>query len=332
MTPSPLLAVGETVLTGFDRWGEFLLLVLVLLAFDLFVVHRKAHAVTLREAAGWSVFWVAVGLAFNGWVWWEYGHEAASLFFQAYITEKALSIDNLFIFLVIFGFFRVDPRYRHRVLFLGILGALVMRGLFIFLGVEIIHRFEPALYAFGAILLYTAWKLLRDTGEEFRPEESLVYRAACRILPLHPGYDEGRFLVRREGRILGTTLLLVVFVVEGSDVVFAVDSVPACIGITRDPFLVYTSNVFALLGLRALYFLVEGGLKTLPGLHVGLALVLAFVGVKIMLEPEPIGFHMDTRLSLGILVGLLAGSCGAAMAARRLRGAPGGEVPPDSPR
>ena len=309
---------ATTVTAGFDRWTEFLLLVVVLLAFDLFVVHRKAHAVPFREALGWSAFWIAVALGFNGWIWWEYGAENAALFFQAYVTEKALSVDNLFVFLVIFTFFKVDPKYRHRVLFYGILGALVLRAIFILAGIEILRHFQPAFYAFGALLLWTAWKLFRGAGEEFHPEKSWFYRLGRRVLPLVPEYEEGKFLVKRDGRIFGTTLLLVLFVVEGTDVVFALDSVPACIGITQDTFLVYTSNVFAILGLRALYFLVEGGLKAVPGLQTGLALVLAFIGCKMI--ADPLGFHVETRVSLVVLVALLVGSWAVASIARRGKG------------
>ncbi len=315
MPPAESAAAPEF---GLGLWAGFFALVIALLAFDLFVVHRKAHAVPFREAAGWSVFWIAVALGFNGWVWMSHGAEKASLFFQAYLTEKALSVDNLFVFLVIFTFFKVDPRYRHRVLFYGILGALLMRAAFILLGIEILNRFQPAFYLFGALLLWTAWKLFRGAGVEFHPERSWFYRLGRRVLPLVPEYEGARFLVRRDGRIVGTTLLLVLFVVEGTDVVFALDSVPACIGITRDPFIVYTSNVFAILGLRALYFLVEGGLKALPGLQTGLALVLAFIGLKMI--GEPLGIHVETRVSLGVLVALLVGSWAVASLVRRGRG------------
>ena len=309
---------------GFNYWLEFFGLVAVLLAFDLFVAHRKAHVIPFREALGWSVFWIALALGFNGWIWWEFGDRAASEFFTAYLTEKALSVDNLFVFVVLFNFFKVPPQYQHRVLFYGILGALVMRGVFIVLGIEILEAFQWTSVAFGLVLLFTAWKLLKSGGAEFEPEKSFFYKVGRRILPLVPRYEEGRFLVREGGRTYGTTLLLVLFVVEGTDVMFAVDSVPACLAISRDLFIVYTSNVFAILGLRALFFLLHGVLESIPGLQAGLSLVLAFVGLKMMaiyawprLHPSGEELHMDPRVSMLVIVGLLVVSWAAASLMRR---------------
>jgi tellurite resistance protein TerC len=307
----PLLASTA----GFDRWLEFLGVVIVLLAFDLFVVHRKPHAVSFREAAGWSIFWVGVALAFNGWVWWEYGRDKALDFFAAYVMEKSLSVDNLFVFVVLFGFFRVPADLRHRVLFFGIVGALVMRAIFIFVGIEILEAWKPSFYFFGAILLWSAWKLLHGGGD-FEPEKSWAYRAARKVLPLVPEYEGGKFLVKREGRTFGTNLLLVLFIVEATDVVFALDSVPAVIGITQDPFIVYTSNVFAILGLRALFFVLQGTLEAVPGLQAGLALVLAFVAVKMLMMPH-LDVHIPSAISLGVIVALLVGSWAVASAMRR---------------
>ena len=307
----PLL--GSTA--AFEHWLEFLGVVIVLLAFDLFVVHRKPHAVSFKEAAGWSVFWVAIALAFNGWVWWTYDGDVALQFFTAYVMEKSLSVDNLFVFVVLFSFFKVPPELRHRVLFFGIVGALLMRGIFIWAGIELLERWEWMFYVFGAILLLSAWKLMHGS-EDFDPEKSLAYRMARKVVPLVPEYDGGKFLVKRDGRTFGTNLLLVLLIVEATDVVFALDSVPAVIGITQDPFIVYTSNVFAILGLRALFFVLQGTLEAIPGLQAGLALVLAFVAVKMLMMPD-LDIHIPSLVSLGVIVGLLVGSWAVATLMRR---------------
>ena len=334
--PFPLLASSGQ---GFDRWAEFLGLVILLLCFDLFVVHRKAHVVPFREALRWSVFWIGLALLFNAWVWWDYaekegaeaGRRAAVDFLSAYVLEKSLSVDNLFIFVVLFNFFKVPPEYRHRVLFFGILGALVFRAVFIVVGIQLLAVFQPAFVLFGLLLLVTAWKLAKSGGTEFEPEKSFFYRLGHRVLPLVPRYEGGRFFVREGGKTLGTTLLLVLFVIEGTDIVFALDSVPACLGITQDMFIVYTSNVFAILGLRALFFLLQGVLESIPGLQAGLSLVLAFVGAKMILlyawpnahrvvpsiNPDGSPFHLPPEVSLGVIVVLLFGSWAVASLLRR---------------
>lgn len=339
MDPAFPLAPAAENAVGFDRWAAFLALVILLLAFDLLVVHRKAHAIPFREALGWSIFWIGLALAFNAWVWREYaaaegpaaGRDAAAKFLAAYVMEKSLSVDNLFVFVVLFNFFKVPQEFRHRVLFFGILGALVLRALFIVAGIQVLEAFKPSFVVFGLLLLFTAWKLAQHGGSEIDPERTLFYRLGRRILPLVPRYEGGRFLVKEGGRTVGTTLLLVLFVIEGTDVVFALDSVPACLGITQDMFLVYTSNVFAILGLRALFFLLQGVLESIPGLQAGLALVLAFVGGKMILiyawpnvhrllpavNPDGSEFHLDSMVSLAVIVGLLVGSWAVASLLRR---------------
>ncbi len=308
--PEAALTAGTA---GFDLWIEFIVLVLVLLGFDLFVVHRKAHVVSLREAAGWSVFWITLALGFNAWVGWKFGSVKAAEFLTAYVVEKLLSVDNLFIFVTLFAFFKVPGELRHRVLFYGILGALVMRGLFIWLGSEILHAFEPAFYVFGVILIWSAVKLFGEADPP-PPDQTLAYRVARRIFPMVPRYEGERFFVRENGRLVGTTLFLVLLVVEMTDLVFAVDSVPACLAISSDPFIVYSSNVFAILGLRALFFLLEGTLHRVAGLRAGLSLVLVFVGGKMMLVPH--GVKLNPWISLGVIAATLVGSWAVATGLR----------------
>ena len=339
MNPGNPLALLAASGPGFDRWAEFVGLVILLLCFDLFIVHRKAHVVPFKEALRWSVFWIGLALAFNAWVWWDYteqqgaeaGRKAALDFLSAYVLEKSLSVDNLFIFVVLFNFFKVPPEFRHRVLFFGILGALVFRAIFIVVGIELLAVFKPAFVFFGLLLLLTAWKLAKSGAGDFEPEKSFFFRLGHRLLPLVPRYEGGRFFVKEGGKTVGTTLLLVLFVIEGTDIVFALDSVPACLGITQDMFIVYTSNVFAILGLRALFFLLQGVLETIPGLQAGLSLVLAFVGGKMILiyawpnahrlipsvNPEGKDFHIDSMVSLGVIVALLVGSWAIATVLRR---------------
>jgi len=311
-----------------EAWAGFLLVVLVLLALDLFVVHRKAHAVPFREAAAWSVVWILLALAFNGWVWWRFGRGPALDFLQGYLVEEALSIDNLFVFLTIFSFFRVPADQRHRVLFWGILGALVMRGLFVWAGVELLQRFQWLFYLLGGFLVWTGFKLLTGEEAEFEPEKSFAFRAVRRVVPMVPEYERGRFLVRRDGRLLGTPLLLVLVLIEATDVVFAVDSVPAVLAITQEPFIVYTSNVFAILGLRALFFVLAGMLGRLPGLKVGISLVLVFVGAKMVLHHHLV---IPSGVSLGAIAALLFGSWLVATVVRRREGGPPAVPAPPAP-
>jgi tellurite resistance protein TerC len=301
--PFPSLA---SVTVGFDRWAEFIGLIIFLLLLDLFVVHRKAEKVSLKSAAGWSVFWIGLAVAFGGWVWWEYGDVVASQYFSAYITEKALSVDNLFVFVTIFSFFRVPEEHRHKVLFLGILGALVMRGLFIWLGIEMLQRWTWMFPVFGLILLVTAYKMVAGGESDGDLEKKPIYRLSRKLIPMVPEYDGGKFTVVREGRRYGTPLLIVLVMIELTDLVFAIDSVPAVLGISQDLFIVYTSNVMAILGLRALFFLVGGAMEEVPGLKAGLALVLAYVGLKMM--AHPLHIKIPEILSFFILVGLLVGS------------------------
>ena len=267
------------------HWIGFGVLVVVLLALDLFVFHRNDRVPKLRESAGWTIFWCSLALAFNGFIWWTFGREPAAAFLTGYVVEWSLSMDNVFVFAVIFRFFHVPKQYQYRVLFWGILGAIVLRLVFVLAGTQLIRHFEWVLPVFGLLLVYTAVKLVKQTGVEVHPEKSFVLRAARRLLNVtqegHHRHGHA-FFVRENGRFCVTPLFLVLLVVESTDVLFAVDSVPAIFGITRDPFIVFTSNIFAILGLRALYFLLAGVIDMFEFLHYGLAAVLAFIGCNMI--------------------------------------------------
>ncbi len=291
-------------------WAGFTLFILAMLALDLGVFHRKAHAVSFREALAWSVVWVSLALTFNLLVYQWFGSQRALEFLTGYVIEKALSVDNVFVFLVIFQFFAVPAAFQHRVLFWGILGALLMRAVFILLGATLIARFHWVLYVFGAFLVLTGIKLLLRRGAEIHPERNPAYRLFRRFVPAVAEYRGARFTVLENGRRLATPLLLVVVVVEATDVVFAVDSIPAIFAITTDPFIVYTSNIFAILGLRALYFLLSGAIGRFHYLDVGLGLVLCFVGAKMLIADL---YKVPIALSLAAVATLLAGSIVASL-------------------
>lgn len=242
-------------------WGVFLLVVIAMLMFDLGVFHRKAHVLSMREATIWSIVWVVVALVFNAIVWVWLGHQKALEFFTGYLVEKALSADNIFVFAVLFNYFAVPPEYRHRVLFWGVLGAIVFRLTFILAGTALLKKFHWVVYIFGIIVIVSGIKLLMRKDEEIDPERNPVLRLARRFLPITPNYHGQKFFVRLNGKFMATPLTLVLLVVESTDIVFAIDSIPAIFAITRDPFIVFTSNVCAILGLRALYFLLEGMIR-----------------------------------------------------------------------
>lgn len=288
MTEAPLWA-----------WFGFLAVVGLMLAIDLGVFHRHAHIVSLREAAIWSVVWVVVALLFNLVILFWMGKREALEFLTGYLVEKALSADNIFVFAVLFNYFAVPPAYRHRVLFWGVLGAIVMRFAFIMAGAALLKKFHWVVYIFGIIVILSGIKLLRRQDGQVDPEKNPVIQLARRFLPLTPHYVGQQFVVRDDGRFVFTPLALVLLAVETTDVVFAVDSVPAIFAITRDPFIVFTSNICAILGLRALYFLLEGVMKLFRYLDEGLAIILVFIGIKMLLSevyPIPVG------LSLGFVL------------------------------
>ena len=287
-------------------WIGFNLFILALLALDLGVFHRRAHAVSAKEAAIWSGVWISLALLFNGaiYLFWERivpgdalsNSEAALEFLTGYLIEKALSVDNIFVFVLIFSFFHVPDVYQHRVLFWGILGALLMRGAMILAGAALIEAFHWIIYIFGVFLIFTGVRLAFQRDESLRPEDNPLVKLFRRLMPVTQGYTGAKFFVRRAGRLMATPLLIVLLVVESTDLVFALDSIPAIFAVTDDPFIVYTSNVFAILGLRSLYFLLAGVIDKFYYLKLGLSAVLAFVGLKMLLS--------DTALKLPIAAAL----------------------------
>ena len=312
----PLVAAGMLAVPN-AYWIAFCAGTVTLLVLDMFVFHRHAHEPSLRESALWTVFWCSLAVAFDGWVWWQFGQEAAVAFFTGYIVEWSLSMDNVFVFVVIFAYFGVPLKYQYRVLFWGILGAIVMRLTFILVANQLIHRFEWVFYIFGLFLIYTGIKLARAHGVEAHPDQNIVLRFARRRLRVAEGSHGDHFFVRQNDRLHVTSLFLVLLVIESTDVVFAVDSVPAIFGITKEPFIVFTSNVFAIMGLRALYFLLAGVMNLFRYLSYGLSAILIFIGVKMLLhdlwKPEP-------WQSLLVIVSLLGTSIVASLiAARRER-------------
>jgi tellurite resistance protein TerC len=284
------------------RWIAFNLFVLLALALDLGVFHRRPRKIGLREAALWSLAWISLSVLFGIGVLRYSGHQRALEFFTGYLIEKALSVDNLFIFLVIFRTFAVAPRLQHRILAWGILGALVMRGAMIAAGAELIEHYSWVMYAFGAFLLYASIRMFFTRKEDIHLEQNFLFRFARQHLRVVPNYLGEQFFVREAGRIFATPLFLVLLIVEIADVTFAVDSIPAVFGITHDPFIVYTSNVFAILGLRAMYFLLAGVLDRLRYLDQGLAFVLMFIGAKMTAEPW---LHIPAQTSLAVVAAIL---------------------------
>jgi tellurite resistance protein TerC len=306
------------------HWVGFGILVVVLLSLDLLVFHREDHAPSLRESAGWTLFWCCLAAAFNGLIVWQGGVEPGLAFLTGYVIEWSLSMDNVFVFAVIFTVFRVPLQYQYRVLFWGILGAIVLRLAFVLAGVQLIHHFDWVLPLFGLLLIYTGVKLAFHSGDEVEPEKNVVLRLARRLLRVTHGDHRQHghaFFVREKGRFCITPLFLVLLVVESTDVFFAVDSVPAILGITTDAFIVFTSNVFAIMGLRALYFLLAGVIQMFRYLHVGLAGILAFVGLNMVLDyflAEKPGAHViPTWAKLAVIAFLLGVSIAASIVSQK---------------
>jgi len=300
-------------------WIGFVAFILAMLALDLGVLNRKAHVIGIREAIGWTAFWVAIAMAFNVGVYFLYqhhrlgigerighpidGHTAALQFFTGYVIEKSLSLDNIFVIALIFAHFKVPPEHQHRVLFWGILGALVLRGTMILAGAALIERFDWISYVFGVLLIFTAGRMLVTKHDDVDPSKSTIVRLAKRAYPVSDTFEGKRFFTRVDGRRAITPLLLALLIVESSDVLFAVDSIPAIFAITHDPFLVFTSNVFAILGLRSLYFALAGMISKFRYVKTSLVFVLAFVGVKMLLTDY---YPISTLVSLAVILGTLS--------------------------
>lgn len=294
-------------------WVVFNLFVLLMLALDLGVFHRHSHEVKFKEALGWSAAWIALALCFNALIFWKWNQmmpnsdysnrEAGLAFLTGYLIEKALSVDNIFVFLMIFAYFKVPAMYQHKVLFWGIIGALVMRAICIAVGAELLKQFHWLIYVFGAFLILTGIKMLRHNNQKLDPGKNLVLRAFRRFVPTTDEYHGDKFWIIQNGRRAATPLFVALIMVEISDLIFAVDSIPAILAVTRDTFLVYTSNVFAILGLRSLYFALAGIVDMFRFLHIGLSAILVFVGSKMMLVDI---YKIPVGWSLAIVASMLA--------------------------
>ncbi|HVN14977.1 MAG TPA: TerC family protein [Anaerolineales bacterium] len=296
-------------------WTAFNFFVLLMLALDLGVFHRKAHAVSAKEALTWTAVWIGLALTFNAGIYFFWNRiipnssysntEAALAFFTGYLIEKSLSVDNIFVFILIFSFFAVPAAYQHRVLFWGILGALVMRGTLILVGVALLEQFHWVIYLFGAFLIFTGIRMAFHRDEEIHPEKNPVVRFFRKLVPVTENFERDKFFIRRAATWMATPLFLVLLIIESTDLVFAVDSIPAIFAVTRDPFIVYTSNVFAILGLRAMYFLLADVMGKFEYLKLGLSAVLTFVGVKMVIADL---YKIPVGLSLVVVAGILAAS------------------------
>ncbi|MEV4664290.1 TerC family protein [Micromonospora echinofusca] len=296
-------------------WLALTAAIAAMLAVDL-LLHRDDHVIGLREAATWSAIWIAAGLAFGVLLWLWQGDEAAGAYFAGYLIEKALSVDNVFVFALVFSYFAVPAAYQHKVLFWGVVGALLFRFVFILLGAGLLETFFWTAYVFGAFLVWTGWKMAFRHDAETQPDRNLVVRLVRRIVPTDARYHGSRFFTRIDGRRTATLLFIVLVAVEATDLIFAIDSVAAILAITTSTFIVWTANAFAVLGLRSLYFCLAGLLRRFVHLHYGLAFLLAFAGVKLVLSETPVG-KLPIPLTLGVIVATLAVSIGWSLVATR---------------
>lgn len=283
-------------------WVVFNLFIVAMLVLDLKVFHRKPHEIKMKEALGWSAFWIVLALLFNAGIYLWLGPQTGLEFLTGYLIEKSLSVDNIFVFLLIFSYFKVSALYQHKVLFWGILGALIFRAIFILAGITLINQFHWIIYVFGGFLILTGIKLALEKDKEIHPEKNPILRLFRRMMPVAERYEGARFFVKEGGRRLATPLFIVLLVVETTDVVFAVDSIPAILAITRDPFIVYSSNAFAILGLRALFFALAGLMQLFHHLHYGLSAILVFVGTKMLLTDL---YKIPIGIALGVIAGIL---------------------------
>lgn len=296
---------------GIGFWIGFIAFVVVMLVLDLFVFHKKDTTPTIKSALKWSAFWIGLAIVFNIGVWIFLGKQSGLEFFTAYLIEESLSIDNLFVFILIFSFFKIAPEYQHKVLFWGIIGAIVMRAIFIFAGVALLNKFDWIMYVFGAFLLYTGAKMLieRNDHSSFNPNENIVIKVFRKFMPVTDDMSKPDFFKKIDGKLHATPFFLALLFIEASDLVFAVDSIPAVLSVSKDVFIVYTSNIFAILGLRSLYFALNGIMQYFRFLKVALAGILTFIGFKMCINEfaAEMGyhFHISNFVSLGVIVGLL---------------------------
>ena len=286
-------------------WILFNAFVLIMLALDLGVFHRKSHDVSVKEALTWTFIWVFLAMVFNTIIFYWRGQQQALEFFTGYLVEKALSIDNIFVFIMIFSYFQIPSKYQHKVLFWGILGALIMRVIFIFAGVALIEKFHFTIYLFGALLIYTGYKMFYHNNATIEPDKNPLIRVFKKIMPVTPHLQEDNFFVKLDGKRFATPLFLVLILIETTDLIFAVDSIPAILAITQDQFIVYTSNVFAIMGLRSLYFALAGVVHRFWLLSYGLAVVLVFVGIKMLLIDV---YKIPIEWSLVFITTIITGS------------------------
>jgi tellurite resistance protein TerC len=304
-------------------WVIFAVVVLGLLSLDLFVFHREAKPVRMREAGTWVAVWVTLGLGFGGWIFLTRGATSGGEYLAGYLIEYSLSMDNVFVFAVLFSYFGVPAAYQHRLLFWGVFGAIVFRAIFILAGTALLERFHIVVYVFGLLLLFTAWRMVTAGAENVDPSKNIFLKLIRRAMPVTHDFDGPKFFTRRNGRLFATPLFAALVVIESSDIMFAIDSVPAILAITTDTFIVFTSNAFAIMGLRSLYFLLAGLIDRFEYLKYGLAALLAFAGFKMLLSDV---IHIDIWLSLGVIVGILAVSVVVSLLATR-----GHDVPEKSP-
>jgi tellurite resistance protein TerC len=293
------------MLNQYLMWGGFVLFIIAMLILDLKVLQRRSHVMPVKEALLWVAFWVSLALIFNVGIYFYFGMDSALEFLTGYLVEYSLSVDNIFVFALIFSYFGIPSEYRHKALLWGILGAIVMRAIFILAGVAMINRLHWIIYVFGAFLVYIGIKIAFEKDREMDPGKNPILRLVKRFLPVTESYEGGRFFVRRAGRLFATPMLIVVIVIETTDVIFAVDSIPAILSITLNPFIVYTSNIFAILGLRALYFALAGIMDLFHYLNYGLAAILVFVGVKMLISDY---YKIPVAGALGFIVLVLATS------------------------
>ncbi len=284
-------------------WSGFVAMIVAMLLADLIIFHKRRHIITVKEALAWTGVWISLALLFNLFVWLEFGHEAALQFLTGYLIEKSLSVDNLFVILLIFASLKIEERFQHEVLFWGIIGALFMRGSLIIVGTALVERFHWVLYVFGVFLLYAAYKLLVKRDDNFDPRQSWIVRMTSKVVPVWKDHQNGAFVQRKNGRFAITILFVALLVIEFTDLVFAFDSIPAIFAVTTNPFIIFTSNIFAILGLRSLYFVIARINDLFEYLNIGLAIVLAFIGCKMLFERW---IHIPILLSLAIIVSVLA--------------------------